>query len=95
MRRLLQSRRRAPSALPRDDGVVISCRVRLARNLAGVRFPDWNDEDGHFAVLDTILAAVDRTGALATEGGTVSTWTLRAGDSARFPLSSSAATRKR
>ena len=64
MRRLLQSRRRAPSALPRDDGVVISCRVRLARNLAGTRFPDWNDEEGHFAVLGAILAAVEQTGAL-------------------------------
>ena len=66
MRRLLQSRRRPPPIRPREDEVVISCRVRLARNLAGVRFPDWNDEDGHFAVLDTILAAVDRTGALAS-----------------------------
>ena len=64
MRKLLQSRRRPLSARPQEEDVVLSCRVRLARNLAGTRFPDWNDEDGHFGVLDTIFAAVERTGAL-------------------------------
>ena len=26
------------------DGIAVSCRVRLARNLRGVKFPDWADE---------------------------------------------------
>ena len=64
MRRLLQSHRRPFPARPQEEEVVLSCRVRLARNLADTRFPDWNDEDGHFGVLDTIFAAVERTGAL-------------------------------
>jgi protein arginine kinase len=64
MRKLLQSRRRPLPARPQEEDIVLSCRVRLARNLAGTRFPDWNDEDGHFGVLDTIFAAVERTGAL-------------------------------
>lgn len=64
MRKLLQSRRRPLPARPQEEDIVLSCRVRLARNLAGTRFPDWNDEDGHFGVLDKIFAAVERTGAL-------------------------------
>jgi protein arginine kinase len=64
MRRLLQSRRRHPAARSQDE-VVLSCRVRLARNLAGARFPDWNDEAGHFQVVDSIVSAVRQTGGLA------------------------------
>lgn len=62
MRRLLQHRRTGQSTGQQDD-VAVSCRIRLARNLAGVRFPDWNDEEGHFRVIDTVV------GALAGSGG--------------------------
>lgn len=65
MRRLLQSRRRPQSSRLQEEEVILSCRVRLARNLAGTRFPDWNDEEGHFAVLDKVAAAVGKSGALS------------------------------
>ena len=64
MRRLLQTRRRrAPSIQPQDD-IALSCRIRLARNLEGVKFPDWNDEAGHFHVIETIAQAVRDVGGL-------------------------------
>ncbi len=34
-------RTRTPRA---TDGIAVSCRVRLARNLRGLKFPDWADE---------------------------------------------------
>jgi protein arginine kinase len=41
-----------------DDGIAISCRVRLARNLAGERFPDWATEHDRERVLSRVSAAV-------------------------------------
>lgn len=43
-----------------DDGIAMSCRVRLARNLAGERFPDWateRDREGVFKKVSEALNA--------------------------------------
>jgi protein arginine kinase len=64
MRKLLLHRRRAPAPVLPQDEIALSCRIRLARNLDGVRFPDWNDETGHFSVVETIVKAVRQAGGL-------------------------------
>lgn len=40
------------------DGIAISCRVRLARNLRGERFPDWATERDRMRVLNLVGPAV-------------------------------------
>jgi len=41
-----------------DDGIAMSCRVRLARNLAGERFPDWATEHDRERVLGKVRDAL-------------------------------------
>jgi protein arginine kinase len=41
-----------------DDGIAMSCRVRLARNLAGERFPDWATERDRERVFETVRDAL-------------------------------------
>jgi protein arginine kinase len=40
------------------EGIAISCRVRLARNLRGERFPDWATERDRLRVLNLVGPAV-------------------------------------
>jgi protein arginine kinase len=40
-----------PAALAAARDIAVSCRVRLARNLQGVRFPDWADEKERLRVM--------------------------------------------
>jgi protein arginine kinase len=40
------------------EGIAISCRVRLARNLRGERFPDWATERDRLRVLNRVGPAV-------------------------------------
>ncbi len=46
------------------SSVAISCRVRLARNLSGVRFPDWADEAERRRVRQTLSRALLAPGCL-------------------------------
>ncbi len=46
------------------EGIVVSCRVRLARNLEGRRFPERATLEERLAVRDSVLASIDRIGAL-------------------------------
>jgi protein arginine kinase len=41
-----------------DDGIAMSCRVRLARNLAGERFPDWATERDRERVFQKVSEAL-------------------------------------
>ena len=47
-----------------EPGIVISSRIRLARNLARHRFPDWADEEARTAVWREAVAALDKVDAL-------------------------------
>ncbi len=47
----------APTSAPSQD-VALSCRVRLARNLEGVRFPNWADEAGRSFVSSIVASAL-------------------------------------
>ena len=40
------------------DGIVVSSRIRLARNLQGVAFPDWAGEEECVRVQERVLAAL-------------------------------------
>ncbi|MDD5707724.1 MAG: ATP--guanido phosphotransferase [Kiritimatiellae bacterium] len=53
--------RPAPSAC---GAVALCCRVRLARNLRGERFPDWSDEEGRRRVFDRVAKAVADGGGM-------------------------------
>ena len=64
MRKLLQHRRRVAAPIRPQDDIALSCRIRLARNLEGFRFPDWNDAAGHAGVIDAIAGAVRQAGRL-------------------------------
>ncbi len=48
--------------------VVVSSRVRLARNLNGERFPDWNDPAGRKRVFKKVAMAVLDSGSLRDPG---------------------------
>ncbi len=48
-----------------EDGIVISSRIRLARNLDGIAFPDWAGEEECLRVQSQVLSALDRVGLLA------------------------------
>lgn len=41
------------------EGIAMSCRVRLARNLAGGRFPDWATENDRGRVMTSVREALD------------------------------------
>jgi len=46
---------RATAAATRGaSGIAVSCRVRLARNLRGVKFPDWADETERRRIFDRV-----------------------------------------
>ena len=48
-------------ALPAEAATIaMSCRVRLARNLAGERFPDWATERDRERILDAVHEAMDK-----------------------------------
>ena len=57
--------RRTPSSRA-TDGIAVSCRVRLARNLRGLKFPDWADEAERRRVFELVApwlaheAGIDR-----------------------------------
>jgi protein arginine kinase len=46
--------RRRDAAAGATAGIAISCRVRLARNLDGDKFPEWADEAARRAVFDRV-----------------------------------------
>ncbi|NLF22199.1 MAG: ATP--guanido phosphotransferase [Lentisphaerae bacterium] len=64
MRKLLQQRRRGAARVAPGEAIALSCRIRLARNIEGLRFHDWNDEAGHMAVVDRLVEAIRGTGCL-------------------------------
>ena len=41
-------------------GIAVSCRVRLARNLRGLKFPDWADEKERRRVFDQVTPWLER-----------------------------------
>lgn len=45
-------------------GIVVSCRVRLARNLAEPRFPEQSTPEERAAVRDNVRAGIERTSAM-------------------------------
>ncbi len=53
-----------PVHAPPDEygTIVLSSRIRLARNLEGERFPDWNDPDGLSRVLLKVANAAQASG---------------------------------
>lgn len=47
-----------------DDGIVISSRIRLARNLKDRTFPEWSTDEDCAEVMDRIRAACEAPGTL-------------------------------
>lgn len=62
--RELLGRARRPATAGAETAVALSCRVRLARNLRGERFPDWNDEAGRQRIFRQVVDAVLAAGGL-------------------------------
>lgn len=64
LRNAMAARRRNP---PRESGqgIAISCRVRLARNLDGVKFPDWADEAGRKTLFGEVTPWLQRQAGIA------------------------------
>ncbi len=50
-----------------DNHIVLSSRIRLARNIQGIPFPDRLNEKGSAKVVDIIKEAIDRNPVLARE----------------------------
>jgi protein arginine kinase len=62
------STRRGATWLSADtEGIFVSTRVRLARNLVGFSFPQWASEDSRQEVRDLVVSAL--TGVPAMSGG--------------------------
>ncbi len=47
-------------------GIAVSCRVRLARNLEGERFPDWAGDSDRRALLERLADVIIRYGGLSS-----------------------------
>ena len=45
--------------------IVLSSRIRLARNLAGFPFPDWSTEDKRQAIFNKLEPAIEKAGRLS------------------------------
>ena len=52
---------------PDKEGIYVSTRVRLARNLAGFSFPQWASDESRVEVRDRVVSAL--TGITAMQGG--------------------------
>ena len=55
LRSTANARRRALSSRA-TEGIAVSCRVRLARNLRGLKFPDWADEAERRRLFDQVAS---------------------------------------
>lgn len=51
-------------SVSKTDGIVVSSRVRLARNLRNTVFPEWAGDEGCVVVLDRIRKAFEAAGVL-------------------------------
>lgn len=52
-------------SVEQDTGIVISCRVRLARNVSGTAFPGWAGEDECARLYQALCGAFEKVPALA------------------------------